>query len=452
MTDRLSLPPKSFRASFLRPKSFFRQAPPPAIRTNATTSDNLPMHYIPFISSSKSTSNFSSASSTPTPLGSSALSTPATLLGTPDFREPKIPTSRFRRTSLDRLLDSGQLGGIRPRQLGALEKFRVWTVNQGAAHVVVGIFAVVHALLFSLAFLHYHKKDYYNNNRQLFGLTFQLARASAEVLSFDVALILLPMCRTILSYLRESPLNGIIPFDKNVTFHKLVGYSLVLFSIVHVAAHWNNLLKYARFYDGGFKEWLQLNFLTGPGWSGYLMILILLIMLLTAIDRSRNANYERFWYTHHLFTLFFVLFSIHGCFCILKKDTGECASTGSFYKYWVFGAVLYLAERIAREVRGRHKTFISKVIQHPANVVEIQMFKEKTKLKPGQYIFLNVPAVSAWQYHPFTITSAPEEDHLSIHVRTVGNFTKELGEILGANEEAEKKTLPSGPHLSVKQD
>jgi len=36
-----------------------------------------------------------------------------------------------------------------------------------------------------------------------------------------------------------------------------------------------------------------------------------------------------------------------------------------------------------------------------------------------------------WQYHPFTLTSAPEEDYISVHVRCVGDFTKALAKSLG---------------------
>lgn len=50
-----------------------------------------------------------------------------------------------------------------------------------------------------------------------------------------------------------------------------------------------------------------------------------------------------------------------------------------------------------------------------------------------QYIFLCCPEVSVWQYHPFTLTSAPEEDYISIHVRCVGNFTRALAKALGCD-------------------
>lgn len=122
---------------------------------------------------------------------------------------------------------------------------------------------------------------------------------------------------------------------------------------------------------------------------------------------------------------------------MIKTDSAPyCFGTGVFWEYWMYGGFVYLLERIAREIRGRHKTFVTKVIQHPSNVVEIQIHKERTKMRAGQYIFLCCPEVSIWQYHPFTLTSAPEEDYLSVHVRMVGNFTKALGKALGCNLDA----------------
>ncbi len=70
---------------------------------------------------------------------------------------------------------------------------------------------------------------------------------------------------------------------------------------------------------------------------------------------------------------------------MIKPDLAPyCANTGVFWQYWMFGGAVYLVERILRELRGRHKTFISKVIQHPSNVVEIQIKKEHTKTRAGQ--------------------------------------------------------------------
>lgn len=45
-------------------------------------------------------------------------------------------------------------------------------------------------------------------------MTFVIARAAALVLHFEVALILLPVCRNLISLLRISPLGDVLPFDK----------------------------------------------------------------------------------------------------------------------------------------------------------------------------------------------------------------------------------------------
>ena len=54
------------------------------------------------------------------------------------------------------------------------------------------------------------------------------------------------------------------------------------------------------------------------------------------------------------------------------------------------------------------------------------------RYKAGQWLFLNVPAVSRTQWHPFTITSCPFDPYISVHVRQVGDFTRDLANALGA--------------------
>lgn len=61
------------------------------------------------------------------------------------------------------------------------------------------------------------------------------------------------------------------------------------------------------------------------------------------------------------------------------------------------------------------------------------MKKNGFTMEPGQYIFLQCPAVSWLEWHPFTLTSAPEEPFFSVHVRAVGDWTQELLAECGAN-------------------
>lgn len=66
------------------------------------------------------------------------------------------------------------------------------------------------------------------------------------------------------------------------------------------------------------------------------------------------------------------------------------------------------------------------VVMHPSRVLELRMQKKGFRMEVGQYIFVNCPAISLLEWHPFTLTSAPEEDYFSIHIRAAGDWTDRL--------------------------
>ena len=41
-------------------------------------------------------------------------------------------------------------------------------------------------------------------------------------------------------------------------------------------------------------------------------------------------------------------------------------------------------------------------------------------------MFLQCSQLSYFEWHPFTLTSAPEEDYLSVHIRQIGDWTRKL--------------------------
>jgi len=49
-------------------------------------------------------------------------------------------------------------------------------------------------------------------------------------MSFTFSLLLLTMCRNIITRLRETVLNLYIPFDFHVEFHKIVAYTALVFT------------------------------------------------------------------------------------------------------------------------------------------------------------------------------------------------------------------------------
>lgn len=57
---------------------------------------------------------------------------------------------------------------------------------------------------------------------------------------------------------------------------------------------------------------LKVNFTTGPGTTGWIMTVALAVMVWFAMEKRRCANFERFWYSHHLFVVFFICWQLHG--------------------------------------------------------------------------------------------------------------------------------------------
>lgn len=52
-----------------------------------------------------------------------------------------------------------------------------------------------------------------------------------------------------------------------------------------------------------------------------------------------------------------------------------------------------------------------------------------------QYIYICCPEVSLWQYRPFLLTSAAEEDFLSVHIHCTTHFTSSIAASIGCEFE-----------------
>ena len=89
---------------------------------------------------------------------------------------------------------------------------------------------------------------------------------------------------------------------------------------------------------------------------------------------------------------------------------------------WTYLAVpvcLYARERTLRLSRsGFYVVRLLKVASYPGNVLALQISKPpRFRYKNGQYMFVQCPAISLCEWHRFSITSAPGDDFLSIHIR-----------------------------------
>ncbi|KAJ3251450.1 hypothetical protein HK103_002392 [Boothiomyces macroporosus] len=339
-----------------------------------------------------------------------------------------------------------------PRKSGMFVNFRNWMVNEGRAKIVFWLFVIAQLLYFAQSYYVLWTSPSVKTFRSVLGQGLPIARGAANIINLNCAILLFTVCRNLISGLRGTFLGRIIPFDKNITFHIWIAYFIVFWTIVHVIAHYFNYLNVAIVFEK-VTSW-QLAMISGPGWTGQVISVSFFLMVTSALEAVRRKYFEMFWFTHHLFIVFFGALLMHGSFCFIKGDTGDpCRGGPTFWKWWVASGVAYFLERVYREFRGREKTIVSKVVQHPSKVVEVQFKKSTFKAKAGQYIFICCPEISIWEWHPFTLTSSPYEDFVSLHIRVVGDWTTKFAQRLGCRfggpEEAGMSPPKSLPFVMI---
>jgi hypothetical protein len=142
------------------------------------------------------------------------------------------------------------------------------------------------------------------------------------------------------------------------------------------------------------------------------------IMLWKSLPIIRNNGYfELFYYTHWLHILYYVIMIIH---------------SDEFWIWFIIPFVFVLIERLYSIYKLKSKkyglTLIKQVNLLASNVTNLVITRPKNfKFKSGDYIFINIPSITRTEWHPFTISSAPEQSyHLTLHIRSLGNWTNNL--------------------------
>ncbi|KAG8476497.1 hypothetical protein CXB51_033391 [Gossypium anomalum] len=353
---------------------------------------------------------------------------------------------------------------------------------------VVSLWIMVMIGLFTWKFFQYKQKSAFN----VMGYCLLTAKGAAETLKFNMALILMPVCRNTITWLRSTKLGLFVPFDDNINFHKTIAAAISIGVILHVGNHLacdfprlisssnDNYRKFLK-NDFGSPKPTYTDLVKGTeGVTGVLMVIFMAIAFTLATRWFRRnliklpkpfdriTGFNAFWYSHHLFVIVYVLLIVHGEFLYLVHIWYRRTT----WMYLAVPVLLYAGERILRFFRSGFSTVrLLKVAIYPGGVLTLQMSKPpQFRYKSGQYMFVQCPAVSPFEWHPFSITSAPGDDYLSVHIRQLGDWTQALKRLFSEvceppvagksgllrADEATKKSLPKllidGPYGAPAQD
>jgi predicted ferric reductase len=254
----------------------------------------------------------------------------------------------------------------------------------------------------------------------------QLARGAGACINLNGALIALTMARRTLTWARGAPLLRHLPLDDSIAIHRGLGATLFAFSLVHTVAHGANWATTTP------SVWSSL-WQSAAGRSGLALLLVFAAVWVFSRPKVRaSGHFELFYWTHLLYVLWFALALVHG---------------PVFFRWAGVPLAIFVVDRLLRVRRGaRAEVLACEPLASGVTKLTLEKHGDFTH-RAGDYLYLKLPALASHEWHPFTISSAPEHPHLTLHVRSLGNFTRALHELA-----RERQKLVSRPLLYARLD
>jgi predicted ferric reductase len=259
-----------------------------------------------------------------------------------------------------------------------------------------------------------------------------------------------------------------IPFERLVTWHKLWGYLAVATAGMHMWCAYAIGGRRRLFMEederflssdshdsssgdshfGGSPTFYSMN---GPS-PNYLKFLseneenytgsIALIAMIALVVPSIFAIFRRWffelWYIPHVISamlaLIFAIIHGAGTVVVVLIWWGIDLAT----RYILMAGFLY-----------PHKASLRSL---PGEIVEISFPKpDNFEYDAGQFVMIALPKLGFASFHPFTVSSAPHQGTVTMHIKVLGNWTKRL-EKLARKGESEVSILMEGPYSKLAVD
>jgi NADPH oxidase len=225
-----------------------------------------------------------------------------------------------------------------------------------------------------------------------------------------------------------------ISFERLIGFHRLAALTTLFLAFMHAWSAWDDdvlngtIPTLSTFFVGD-----------STNLSGSAIVLAMLgLILSSAFPVFRRHLFDVWLFTH--FTLIITL-------------TVACALHSVAIVLFAFGWWLIdLAVRYLVMARCRYPTNAT-IRKLKTDVIEISFPKPRGfHYNPGQFVMIAIPQISIFQYHPFSLSSAPHDELVTLHIRPLGDWTKRLVRLAETQNKSEVMIWIEGPYGALSVD
>ncbi|KAH7135232.1 FAD-binding domain-containing protein [Dendryphion nanum] len=291
----------------------------------------------------------------------------------------------------------------------------------------------------------------YEQYRPAFGWGVVVSKTAAGVLYPTFFFIILSMSRWLATILRRvSLISRFINWDVSQSFHIKMSIVGLFFATVHAIGHLtgsfvfgskaNRQDRVAVVIGEDAVPRAYVDYVRSiPGWSGLTSLGCFYLLAAMSMPKVRKWSYEVFQLGHLLMFPIIGLMMAHGTAGLLQWP---------MFGYWLaFPTLLVIIERVWRLILTFSMHLHADLEILDKETVAITANVPRTRLWPykaGQYVFVQVPQISRFQWHPFTV-STTNGDAMQVHIKADGDWTNALRDLAESGTRTTIKIGLDGP-------
>lgn len=292
--------------------------------------------------------------------------------------------------------------------------------------VLLLLYTILQIAIFIGLWIYYLRDPLYKCPCKRYDQAFPIAKSSGFMININIFITLLSSSNILKRFI----------YISSETFrriHVLNFIWLTIFSVIHTITHVINFTRTNR------------SILNGTGITG--LVLITIIATFSVLSKLSQYNYN-FMIRFHIFLVIvlFIVVCLHGSFCSIRYTLDICPKPTSWI--WILcGGIIYVCNFVfmCRKIKSSYSD----------NLLCVKL--DVPKRYVGKTVWILLPCVSLWEWHPFTVVNKINKRHCIIdtmknsdsrclYIKVRGDWTQRLAEKL---DNKSRYLLINGPYQTL---